>query len=521
MSSTRLIAAWLIATMAVVCSVKAADTRSELDSLRKELNDLKRKADAQAGGPVSRSGVERALDNRYGPNAPVSTKSGKLQIGGLTQIWFTAYQKDNRGLFDKTGGGPLPDTNEGQDNSSFRVRRTEIKFGMDIHENVTGVVMIDPAREATSFPYVTDNQINTSIFKTINQVAPEFDKANGPGLGSTTNITNVQTGSGSAPRLLQDAYINYHGVIPHHDFQVGQFKPWMGEEGIRNSGQLDFVERSFVGFLNDVRDLGATVHGSWWDDRVQYWAGVFDGAGNYFGTAGQFQNRTDDNNEKDYNWRILARPVWKSECWGSLEIGGSGKGGRHGANLLAGRDPIAAPVNGLNRERTWAEAYDAWLYYAPSNECRGLWIRGEWEWMKDRNNPNTVADADGNGASSSAGFQQTNGKPLSVWGAYGAIGYKFSDCCFCDSGPSCLKGFEFVARVDYFTNVLVANAVDPSETDAYRTIVYTGGFNYYIKGHDAKIQVDVNSVRNPEGSAAHKFHDVRNNSLMANFQVAF
>ena len=48
----------------------------------------------------------------------------------------------------------------------------------------------------------------------------------------------------------------------------------------------------------------------------QYWLGVFDGAGNYLGSssgafnvAGQMQNRADDNNEKDGNFRVLVRQL--------------------------------------------------------------------------------------------------------------------------------------------------------------------------------------------------------------------
>jgi len=528
-----LMAALLIA---VTSGVRAADDKekAEIEALKKDIEDLRKRLSATSAS--TKSGVERTLDNRYGPNATATTKTGKLTVGGLTQIWFYAFQKDNRGLFDKAdAGASIPDTNEGQDNSSFRVRRAEIKFTMDIHENVTGVVMIDPAREATSFPTVTDNQATSnSIFKTLNQVAPEFDSNNGPGLGSTNSISNIQTGAGAVPRLLQDAYINYHGVIPHHDFQVGQFKAWMGEEGIRSSAQLDFAERSFLGqhVDNIGRDLGITVHGTWWEDRFQYWAGIFDGAGNYFGTValnspgGQEQNRADDNNDKDFNFRVLVRPLWNDlqDCanwYGRLEIGASGRGGRHGENLLAGRDPIGAPINGLDRERTWATWYDAWLYYAPGGPVRGLWLRGEATWIKDRNAPNTVVDLDGNGASSSSGFQQTNAKTMAVYGAYGAIGYKISDSIWCDTAPGWLKAFEFAARVDTFQNVWTANAADPGVTDAFRTIVYTGGVNYYIKGHDAKIQAMVNSVENPEGTATHHFHDVKNDSFVMNFQVAF
>jgi hypothetical protein len=73
-----------------------------------------------------------------------------------------------------------------------------------------------------------------------------------------------------------------------------------------------------------------------------------------------------------------------------------------------------------------------------------------------------------------------------------------------------------------FQNVWTANASDPAVTDTFRTIVYTGGVNYYIKGHDAKIQANFNAMDNPEGTAAHHFHKgVHNDSFVMNFQVAF
>ena len=517
-----LVGLFLAALVLVVPAVKAADaSQAEIDQLKRDIEDLRKRLNSSSA-PRS-SNVERALDSKYGPNASVTTKNGKLTISGLVQAWYYTIQKDNRGLFDKSGATAGPDTNEGQDNSSFRIRRTELKFTMDIHENVTAVVMIDPAREATSFPNIQDNQANAGIFKTKNQVAPEFDSANGPGLGSTSNIASVQAGSGAVPRLLQDAYINYHGVIPHHDFQIGQFKPWLGEEGIRSSAQLDFVERSFTGQLADARDLGASVHGTWWDDRVQYWVGAFNGAGNYLGTAGQFQNRADDNDEKDFNYRVLVRPLWSgnSDCgcgndWGKMELGISGKMGKHGES--GGPDPVDNPINGLNRRRTWAAQHDAWFYYAPGGVVRGLWVRAEGTWIKDRNAPSQVADLEGGAADGSA--FQANPKPNYVYGGYAAIGYKISESRFGEDCGGWLKNFEFAARYDTFTNVEIADPANPSRTNNYRTEVITGGVNYYIKGHDAKIQMNYNAMKDPDGGH-NNFHNVRNNSFVVNFQVAF
>ncbi len=493
--------------------------------MRKDLDELRKwRSSAQTVAPVH-SNVERALDSKYGPNASVTTKNGKLTISGLVQVWYYTYQKDNNGLFQGAGAGggdTIVDTNEGQDNSSFRIRRTELKFTMDIHENVTGVVMMDPAREATSFPNMTDNQINSSIFKRIQQVAPE-DVTTNKVTGSTGNISGVQTGVGAVPRLLQDAYINYHGVVPHHDFQVGQFKPWIGEEGIRSSAQLDFVERSFVGQLADARDQGITFHGTWWDDRLQYWGGAFNGVGNYLGSAGQFQNRVDDNDQKDINYRILVRPLWSgnSDCgcgnnWGKMELGFSGMVGEHGENGM--QDPVGSPVNGLNRTKTWASHQQAWFYYAPGGVVRGLWVRAEGAYVHDRNNPNSVVDLQGNGTHSAD--VQGDPQPTSVWGGYAAIGYKISESRFADCSCNWLKNFEFALRYDQFQNVQVADPASPERTNNYITKVYTGGINYYIKGNDAKIQLNYNNVSNPQNSIAN-FHNVRNDSFVVNFQVAF
>jgi hypothetical protein len=452
-------------------------------------------------------------------------------------------------MFDgagSTASGPLGNSDSNETNvSSFRIRRTELKFTMDIHENVTAVVMIDPAREATSFPNVEDNQADQSIFKRQNHVSPEFQAGinNGVGAGiganDTGRIASVQSGAGTVNRLLQDAYINYHGVIPHHDFQVGQFKPWIGEEGIRSSAQLDFVERSFTGQVVDDygRDLGASVHGTWWDDRFQYWLGVFDGAGNYLGSSsgvsgipGQMQNRADDNNEKDGNYRVLVRPLWStndcdchSDWWGRMELGVSGRVGKHGGEST--QDPNLVPLDGLNRNRTWAQWHDAWFYYAPGGPVRGLWLRAEGSWIRDRNTPGSVINLEGSDLDAGGGVittanVQTNPTVSSVYGGYIALGYKMSESRWADDCGSWLRNFEFALRADTFTNVQVAALVDPNSTDRYRTNVYTAGINYYIKGHDAKIQLNYNNVHNPEGGA-HNFKNVDSDSFVVNFQVAF
>jgi len=514
----------LIFVVPVGTLAAAEQSSAEIEQLKKDIEQLRRQLSGSSAA-MPRSSVDQALSGKYGPGSAVTTKTGKLCIGGLLQVWYYHIQKDNRGLWDSNtlNGNGVFDTNTASDNDSFRIRRAELSFTMDIHENVTAVVRIDPAREATSFPAMPDNQGNFGIgnlFKVAPNIAAEVGP-NGTGAanGSTALVTAAQTGAGGVPRLLKDAYINYHGVIPHHDFTVGQFRPQMGEEGVRASSELDFVERSMIGQLTEDRDLGMQMRGFWWDDRFQYWFGGFDAAGGYFQSG---MNRADINSDKDFLAAMMIRPVWKQETWGSLELGYSFEMGQHGKVDFVGRDYINNPVNNINIAGNWARRMAAYGSYRPGGPVKGWWLRGEWQLIHDRAAAGAVYDIGGNQ------FEQLVPKPMTIQGFYVSTGYKIGDSVFADSAPSWLKPFEFAFRYEQLANVWSVNdaAVDPqTEISARTTRVYTAGVNYYIKGHNAKIQVNYNVVLDPYKhdleQKTQDWHGVRNDNLMVNFQVAF
>lgn len=476
------------------------------DGLKAEVEALRR--EKSAAKPVAPSATASAVvDNKYGPNAAVVTKAGKLTIGGLVQVWYYSIQNDNLGFFgDLTVPARLGgDTNETKDNDSFRVRRTQLKFKLDINENITGYIMIDPAREAQSFP-----SLNTNLGIALRGRTNETSSA----------VTNVQSGTAGSGRFLQDAWINYHGVVPHHDFQVGQFKPFLGEEGIRSATELDFVERSLVGQSTQNRDLGLTAHGTWWDDRFQYWLGVHNSPGNLHGSAGQFQNRSDDNDQKDVAIRVLLRPVWKHFTWGSLELGYSTQFGKHGE--AGNPDDRGTPsVDGLDRERTWAYRHGAWVSYKPNGPVSGWWLRGEWTLIHDRNVQGQVRGF----PQTSAANVQGSPRAFDVSGWYFATGYKLSESVFAGGLPKLLKPVEFAYRYESYQNVTVGDLVRPEvRTDVFSSTIHTAGINYYLKGHNAKIQANYNWVNEPDENnnfARRRFREVRNDNFVVNFQVAW
>ena len=76
-------------------------------------------------------------------------------------------------------------------------------------------------------------------------------------------------------------------------------------------------------------------------------------------------------------------------------------------------------------------------------------------------------------------------------------------------------------RYEWFQNVQVADLIKPYRTDVFATRVYTAGVNYYLVGN-TKVQFNYNHVLNPESHNPNLvFHQVRNDSILINFQVAF
>jgi len=376
-------------------------SREDFDNLKRELEQLRARAIAKQAPPTPTGPIGRAdalLDNKYGPNAKVTTKTGRLSISGLLQVWSYSIQNDNVDYV-----ADEMQTNELFDNDGYRIRRSEVKLSLDITEDITAVVMIDPTGgdEANTFPGIPSNQgvvgkgyVSGGSSITLEELE-EFIGGGGDDNRYDVDIAiaraarrRMHEGFVRTNRVLQDAYINYHSpIIPHHDFTIGQFKAPSGEEAYRNSGQLDFVERAMINQFGNQRDLGIMVHGWWWNERFQYWIGGFNTAGSFQNTFASLQNRSDDNDAKDIAWRLQLRPLWRHEKFGSLEIGYARQDGVHGESgrgYIWDGAQVNTSVDGLSLQETHANRQYAWAWYRPNGPVRGWWIRGEWGSITDR-----------------------------------------------------------------------------------------------------------------------------------------
>src|SRR5689334_21037011 len=75
----------------VCAATPIEELRVEVESLRKEINQ-------RSEAPAANLKINDLLNNKYGPNAEVSTRAGKLQIGGLIQVWFQSIANDHVGI---------------------------------------------------------------------------------------------------------------------------------------------------------------------------------------------------------------------------------------------------------------------------------------------------------------------------------------------------------------------------------------------------------------------------------------
>lgn len=106
---------------------------------------------------------------------------------------------------------------------------------------------------------------------------------------------------GNGTATLLDAYISAN-LNPAFKIQAGRFKVPIGLEHLQSDSCVAMIERGFPSQLVPARDNGVMLSGAWWDGRLGYQVGVFNGA-----TDGA--NRDSDNgDDKDGVLRLYGTP---------------------------------------------------------------------------------------------------------------------------------------------------------------------------------------------------------------------
>jgi phosphate-selective porin OprO/OprP len=116
--------------------------------------------------------------------------------------------------------------------------------------------------------------------------------------------------------VIQEAWLEYQH-FPFARLKMGQFKEPFSLESQYSARWIDFVERSMgVTALQPAEDIGVMLFGNFWDSRVVYGIGAFNG-----------QGRDDDAvvDDKDVTGRVVVQPFGqrKDSLLEKLYIGGS------------------------------------------------------------------------------------------------------------------------------------------------------------------------------------------------------
>lgn len=122
---------------------------------------------------------------------------------------------------------------------------------------------------------------------------------------------------GAGSRNLLDAYVDTR-VLPFISFRVGQFKEPFSLEQYTADKDIPFAERAMGYYLTPGRDVGLMAHASFWEDRIYYGVGIFNGDGLDDTVGG-------DSDSPEFTGRVVYAPFRNMgiPLWNGLQFGGS------------------------------------------------------------------------------------------------------------------------------------------------------------------------------------------------------
>ena len=346
----------------------------------------------------------------------ITTDFAYLEISNRVQVRYTQEMPDDTITLPGTGG-------PGDTKGSFRIRRAKFKL--------EGWFWIPPqvAPSAAVMPKLSyELQLNWAAA-----------------------AANVGAQPGNVGAILEDANIAWDPQGKgQFRFVFGQYKVPFGRQQMTSSGNQQFVDRALVSDEYERgRDIGLSVQGVVWSNKLEYRAGMFNGNG--------LTRPSNDNAKFQYNARLMWQP--------------------NGNQVLAQRAWISGALySEVDFESTTVPLYAFAVNYEHNDfhgtttgvdlksdtvgvdgifKFKGFFATGEYFWRKRR--PETGAKFDSDGGYFQAGMMINRRR---TW--EGAVRYGKRD-----------------------VNAIISND-DNTEL--------RGGLSYYYRRHTLKLQMDFGRV---------------------------
>jgi len=237
----------------------------------------------------------------------------------------------------------------------------------------------------------------------------------------------------------------------------GQYKVPFGRQQLTSSGNQQFVDRSLVADEYERgRDIGVSVQGAIWSNKLEYRAGVFNGNG--------LNRPSNDNDKLQYNARLMWQPngamVLGQRAWVSGALYSEGDFESTTVPLYA--FGLNFESNNFHRTTTSDDLKSTIVGIDGVYKFKGFSTTGEYFFR--RRTPETAAKFDSNGGYLQAGMMLNQ-----------------------------FRTWEAVAR---FGQREVTDLVDNDEIKEVRA-----GINYYYRRHSLKFQTDMGLVETGRGTA--------------------
>lgn len=140
---------------------------------------------------------------------------------------------------------------------------------------------------------------------------------------------------GDGKAQVIDSYLDAR-LDPAFKIRAGKYKPFVGLERLQSGADIKFIERSYVSSILPNRDVGVSVYGDLFGDKLSYAFGIHNGVPD----GGDNTTANDINSDKDYAARIFASPFKDSQ--NALSGLSFGIAGTYGDVTGKTRDNVAA-----------------------------------------------------------------------------------------------------------------------------------------------------------------------------------